>query len=375
MRIAFYTSRASHLRPGESGDRVYVPRLLAGLRTRGHRVDVVSEIGVYDFWRGRVSSGRLLVEVLAARRRMRRFRPHAWLVYGTSMSYPDLFAWWQRPRRYVLLNASKGDVRRLPRRWRRAFALAHRRSLARADFVLASWPRNADRLRSLGVAGDRLGVLPAAVETWETVPSQTEARERLGLRRDMAVILCVARLPAPRGDGRPWKTEWVLELLQEMAAAPLPPGTVLLHVGDGPGRGRVEEHAAALGLDGRVRLAGAVGHSEVPWMYAACDLFAYVCSSDRPWHAALEAQACGRPVVTLRSPSTEMTVEDGRTGLLADSREEFRAGLAALAGDRPRCAAMGRAASEYVTRCHSVEARVREVERLLMAKGGCNAIG
>jgi glycosyltransferase involved in cell wall biosynthesis len=369
MRIAFYTSRASSLRPGESGDRVYVPRLLAGLRARGHHVEVVSQIGVYDFWRGRVSSGRLLAEALAARRRMRRFRPHAWLVYGTSMSYPDLFTWWQRPRRYVLLGASKGDVRRLPRRWRRAFALAHRRSLTRADLVLASWPRNADRLRSLGVAGERLRVVPAAVETWKAVPSQTEARERLGLPRDAPVILCVARLPEPRADGRPWKTEWVLELLEEIAAAPLPPATVLLHVGDGPGRGRVEELSVALGLDGRVRLAGAVGHSEVPWMYAACDLFAYVSSSDRPWHAALEAQACGRPVVTLRAPSTEMTVEDGRTGLLADSREDFRASLAALAGDRPRCAAMGRAAREYVTRRHSVETRVREVEQLLVAAG------
>lgn len=365
MRIAFYTPRVSHLQPGSSGDRVFVPRLLAGLAARGHDVELVSRVGVYDFWRGRVSARRLALEALASRRRMRRFDPEAWLVYGTSMSYPDLFGWWQRPRRYVLLNASKGDVGRLPWRWRRPFALAHRRSLTRADLVLASWPRNAERLRSLGVADDRLGVVPAAVEDWLGIPSQQEARRWLGLPPGAPVILCVARLPAPRADGRAWKTEWVCELLEEVAAAPLPPGTLLLHAGDGPGRDRVEERARALGLDGCLRLAGDVGHDEIGSYYAACDLFAYVSASDRPWHAALEAQACGRPVLTLRSRSAEMTVEDGRTGLLAGSREEFRTRLASLAGDRPRCAAMGRAAREYVSRRHSLEVRVGEIEKLL----------
>jgi glycosyltransferase involved in cell wall biosynthesis len=366
MRIAFYSARASHLKPGASGDRVFVARLLDGLRERGHQIELVSRVGIYDFWRGRLPARRLLTEAVSARRRMRRFAPDAWLVYGTSVAYPDPFGWWQRPERYVLLNTSKGELTRLRRPWRPAFAFAHRRSIARADAVLASWPRNAERLRGLAAAPERLGVLPAAVETWDRLPSRAAARRRLGLPAEAPVILCLARLPEPRADGRPWKTEWVLDLLEEIAATPLPDGAILLHAGDGPGLAKVVERASATDLDGRVRLAGPVAHEEVGWLYAACDLFAYVSSSDRPWHAALEAQACGRPVVTLRTSASEMTIEHGVTGLLAGSREELRAQIAALAADRPRCAAMGRAASAYVGRRHSIETRVRQVEELLL---------
>jgi glycosyltransferase involved in cell wall biosynthesis len=370
MRIAFYTPRASHLKPGTSGDRIFVAQLLGGLRDRGHEVEVASSVGTYDFWRGRVSARRLLEEARLARGRMKRFSPDAWLVYGASMSYPDVFGWWQRPPRYLLLNTSPGSTERLPARWRPVFELAHRRSLARADAVLAAWPRNADRLRSLGVPEERLGVLPAAVGSWSGVPDQDEARRALDLPAGAPVILCVGRLPGPRADGRPWKTEWVLELLEEVAAAPLPPDALFVHVGDGPGRRLLAERASALGFERRVRLPGSVEHDEIRSYYAACDLFAYVSSSDRPWHVALEAQACGRPVVTLRSSASEMTVAHGQTGVLAASREELRAALGALASDRHRCAAMGRAAREYVRTHHSVAVRVREVERLLLGSDG-----
>jgi glycosyltransferase involved in cell wall biosynthesis len=67
----------------------------------------------------------------------------------------------------------------------------------------------------------------------------------------------------------------------------------------------------------------------------------------------------------MRTGSAEATVDDGRTGLLAGNVDEFRARLAELLGDRERCQAMGRAACEYVTRHHSLEVRVRQLESLL----------
>lgn len=36
MRIAFYTPRAPHLKPGASGDRVFLRHLLTGLEAREH---------------------------------------------------------------------------------------------------------------------------------------------------------------------------------------------------------------------------------------------------------------------------------------------------------------------------------------------------
>jgi glycosyltransferase involved in cell wall biosynthesis len=81
----------------------------------------------------------------------------------------------------------------------------------------------------------------------------------------------------------------------------------------------------------------------------------------------MEAQYCGRPVVTLRTRSAEITVQDGRTGLLANDLDEFRAHLATLCGDPSRCDAMGAAARAYIATTHSIETRLGQIEELLIA--------
>jgi glycosyltransferase involved in cell wall biosynthesis len=364
MRIAFHAHRASYLEPAPSGDCVFVEALLAGLRERGHEVEVVSRIDVRDFWRGRLPMRRLLAEAISVRRRMRRFSPDAWIVYGASATYPDLFGWWQRPSRYLLIATGIGKPDRMPRPWRWAFPRAHRRALTRADVVAVYRPTSRDRLRALGVDDARIRLLLLASPNWESVPPQAEARQRLGLPSDAPVVLSVSRLPGARDDGRPWKTEMVLELLS--AAASLPPEVILVHVGDGPGRDRVEETAKELGLDGRLRLAGAVEHADVVWYFAACDFLAFPDLRDFPWLAVLEAQSCGRPVVTTKTRSAEMTVDAGKTGLLSGDLNEFGADIAALALDRSRCRSMGIAARDYIERTHTMQVRVRQIEALLL---------
>ena len=47
------------------------------------------------------------------------------------------------------------------------------------------------------------------------------------------------------------------------------------------------------------------------------------------------------PVVTMRTDSAELTVQDGRTGLLAKDLDEFRAQLASLTADRAALRAHG----------------------------------
>lgn len=364
MRIAFYTPRASHLEPGESGDRVFVRTLLAALRELGHEIAVVSRVNVRDFWRGRLPAHRLVTESISVQRAMKRFSPDAWLTYGARPRNPDLFGWWQRPKRYVLLNTDAGPAHGLPRCWRPLFAFAHGRALARADRVVAYDPDDADSLRCVGVLGERLRVLPLAIKPWDSVPSREEARARLGLPQEAPIILGVSRITAPWDDGKFWKTEWLLVLLELLAQAPLPSGALFLLVGDGRGRPRVQEDVARLKLESRVRLVGSVPHDEVRWFYAACDFFV-----SPGYMTLLEAQACGRPVVMMRTRSTELIVDAGRTGLLANNLEEAQAYIVALATDRARCDWMGRAAHEHVEKFHSIEVRVRQIEDLLLGRG------
>jgi phosphatidylinositol alpha-1,6-mannosyltransferase len=362
VRIAFYAPRASYLEPGVSGDQVLLHILLAALRERDHRVEIVSQVDVRDFWCGRAPARRLVTEAISIRKRMKRFAPDAWLVYGPAVTHPDLFGWWQCPRHYLIWQADTGEATRLPRRWRWLLAFAHRRSLGRAHKVAVHRPRSAERLRSFGVPDERLCILLPAVKTWDWMPSQEEARQRLGLPQEVPVILCVSRFTSGK-DGRPGKTDMIVHLLA--AVAPLPSNVVLVVVGDGHGRRRLEDEAAKLSPEGRVRFAGFVEHEHLIWYYAACDFFAFPDLRDFPRLAILEAQASGRPVVTMHTDSAELTVEACRTGLLAKTLDEFQTHVASLARDKARCQQMGQAGREYIAKFHSIEIRVRQMEELL----------
>jgi D-inositol-3-phosphate glycosyltransferase len=128
---------------------------------------------------------------------------------------------------------------------------------------------------------------------------------------------------------------------------------------------RIQERADRILPRGRVKLFQAVPHEKLVWFYAACDFYAYPDLIDRPRLSVLEAQACGRPVVTMRTASSELTVSDGHTGVLARDIVEFGRHLTELVADRGRREAMGRAAGEYVATRHSMHVRARQLEGLL----------
>jgi glycosyltransferase involved in cell wall biosynthesis len=374
VKIAFHAPRGSFLRPhAVGGDSVVTKNLIDALTARGHRVQVVSYVDARDFFRRRLPVRRLLAEALSIRRRMRAFAPDAWLVYGPSVTYPDLFGWWLRPRRYLIYAAHRGKKERLPRRWRWLFVFAHRRSLARADAITVFRPASAIRLDRAGVAPDDIHVLPPAPRAWAHVPSREEARLRLELPPNAPIVLCLARFPKRSKYG---KTEMVITLLQVLAG--LPEDVVLLLVGDeGPGRRRVDDEIARLGLERKVRfvgpsererLLGSISNENVPWFYAAADVYAYPHPLDQPWVSLVEAQACGRPVVTMRTQSAELWIRHDETGLLAADVDEFRSYLSALLNDRQRRETMGRAAYENIAARHSMEHQMDRIEALLIGR-------
>ena len=252
----------------------------------------------------------------------------------------------------------------MPKWWRRFFKFAHRHSLARADQVAAYHPLSADGLSAV-VAPERLHLFPLAIKIWDWIPSREESRQRLGLPQEAPVVLCVSRFTLDDHERqRPGKTEMVLDLMATLVS--LPSDAVLVLVGDGPGRRYLEEEVAKHEPEGRVRLVGHV--EDTRWYYAACDLFAYPYRLDQPFLAILEAQSCGRPVVTMGTRSAELTVDSGRTGLLAKDLEEFRGHLVALTRDRTLCESMGRAGREYIQEFHSMQTRVKQIEGVLYGR-------
>jgi phosphatidylinositol alpha-1,6-mannosyltransferase len=117
-------------------------------------------------------------------------------------------------------------------------------------------------------------------------------RRRWGIPLDAPVVVCVARLVRRKGQ------DTLVRIWPDVLRAH--PGAVLLLVGDGPDRARLERMVARSRLEGSVVLTGAVAHEEVPAHLDAGDVFSMPVRSRRLGLeveafgiAYLEAAACG----------------------------------------------------------------------------------
>ena len=129
---------------------------------------------------------------------------------------------------------------------------------------------------------------------------------------------------------------------------PATPGPELVLVGDGPQRARLTGLASALALGDSVRMTGAIPRGAVLAELRQARLFALPVRSR--WQglyaeglglAAVEAAACGLPVVVGRSGGAPETVQDGGSGVVV-SPDDPRALAAAV---QPLLLAPARAAS------------------------------
>jgi glycosyltransferase involved in cell wall biosynthesis len=111
--------------------------------------------------------------------------------------------------------------------------------------------------------------------------------------------------------------------------------------GDGPARERLE--ARATDVDADVRFLGFLDREELPAFYSSLSAFAFPSPVETQGLVALEANACGTPVVGVDSGALSDTVDDGETGYhfhpgdTAGFREGIDRVLADGQGLRERC--------------------------------------
>lgn len=90
----------------------------------------------------------------------------------------------------------------------------------------------------------------------------------------------------------------------------------LVMVGDGPDRPRAAQRSAELGVQDRVVFLGK--HQSVEELLSCADLFLLPSETESFGLAALEAMACGAPVVASRTGGLPEVIEHGKTGFLLE---------------------------------------------------------
>ena len=217
-------------------------------------------------------------------------------------------------------------------------------------------------------AGARMHRLAPGVDTTRFRPGcgGAEVRSRLGLRPDQPVVVCTARMVARKGQDRLVRA-WP-GVVHDV------PDAVLLLVGDGPHRGRVERLAAAGPVPGAVRFVGSVAWADVPAYVDAGDVFAMPCRTrlaglepEALGIVCLEAAAGGLPVVVGDSGGAPETVRPDETGYVVDPDDT--AGLAArlvqLLARPDEARAMGSRGREWVSSQWTWAAAGQQLRRLL----------
>lgn len=175
-------------------------------------------------------------------------------------------------------------------------------------------------------------------------------RRRLGLAQDAFVVLFAGRVQPLKGP------DIVLRAAASLAGS-LADSLVVVFVGGPSGLevgdpGRLGALAAELGIADRVRFEPPCPHAELADWYRAASVVMVPSYSESFGLVAVEAQACGTPVVAASVGGLRTTVNDGVSGLLVHGHDPaaYARVLAGLAASPSRLAALARGAVRHASR-------------------------
>jgi D-inositol-3-phosphate glycosyltransferase len=239
-----------------------------------------------------------------------------------------------------------------------------------SDLMLASTEsERAQLVTHYGAVPERVEIVPPGVDHSVFFPDDpTLAKKRLQLE-GKRTLLFAGRIQPLKGVGL------AVRCLAELRD----PETILLVVGGPSGPdgddelARVRELAHELGVADNVHFVPPQPHTRLADFYRAADVCIVPSRAESFGLVALEAAACGTPVVAASVGGLRSLVDDGATGFLVDDRDPaaYAAPVAMLLEDPELAAEFGASASAR-SRTYSwsiTAARLRRLYGDLVARG------
>ncbi len=226
--------------------------------------------------------------------------------------------------------------------------------VAAADRLVANAGEEARQLVELyGATPWRVETVSPGVDLSVFRPSPARAaRRRLGLPEDAVVLVFAGRIQPLKGPDVVLRA--AASLLRD--APELADKLVVVFVGGPSGSevgapGRLDGLAADLGLVGSVRFEPPCPQRELADWYRAATVVLVPSHSESFGLVALEAQACGTPVVAAAVGGLRTAVRDGFSGILVDGHDPavWARVLADLVGSPGRLASLARGAVAHAS--------------------------
>lgn len=230
-----------------------------------------------------------------------------------------------------------------------------RKLVCMADSIIAGNPdERADLIWRQRAAPEKICTIPPGVDTDLFQPiNRACARAELRLSADAAVVTFVGRVDPIKG------IDTLIEasaLLKEHVSRKL----VVQFVGgdidtDGQPVGALEEVAKDIehrGLNAEFRLLGSQPQNRLPLIYSASDVVCVPSRYESFGLVAVEAMACGIPVVASRAGGLIFSIDEGVSGLLVTPNDApgFASAMASILNDPDLANSMGIAARQQAHR-------------------------
>jgi starch synthase len=229
---------------------------------------------------------------------------------------------------HIVLHPQSFGMKAIPWLVADGYVAAYREELNALPLILvtSNWVKEV-YIRD-GIRGDNIEVLPVGCDTVAFTPHSRDdlkvrsIREALGVADDQIMVLTVG------GDGASKGAQEVMKALARIDST-APSWKYVCKVW--PQERTVQQNLADLqlakdlGIEEKVVYStNVVSHNFMPYLLAACDIYAAPSRLEGFGMLHVEANACGKPVVAINAMAFLDTMVQGETAFLADVAEEIK---------------------------------------------------